>query len=125
VGLLPGHEREAARNGDGYFIRKVMGRGDVRKLANRSDFFADQVKKYLKQNTQGNYRPKTFETELRTLGTKANVNEMKQDPHGKYEVIIWKGPVSAAKLMQLGVDIPEDKQADDIEAEVWMLDSTP
>jgi hypothetical protein len=110
--------------GEGYFIRKVMGRSDVRKLANRSDFFADQVKKYLKQNTQGNYRPKTFETELRTLGTKANVNEMKQDPHGKYEVIIWKGPVSAAKLMQLGVDIPQDKQADDIEAEVWMMDST-
>lgn len=120
----PDMSAKLLRNGEGYFIRKVMGRSDVRKLANRPDFFADQVKKYLKQNTQGNYRPKTFETELRTLGTKANVNEMKQDPHGKYEVIVWKGPISAAKLMQLGVDIPADKQADDIEAEVWMLDST-
>jgi hypothetical protein len=109
--------------GEGYFIRKVMGRSDVRKLANRPDFFDEQIKKYLAQNSGGNYRPKTFENELRTLGTKANVNDVKQDPHGKYEIIIWKGPVSAAQLMQLGVDVPANKQGDDIEAEVWMIDN--
>jgi hypothetical protein len=109
--------------GEGYFIRKVMGRSDVRKLADRPDFFADQVKKFLSQNN-GNYRPKTFENELRTLGTKANVNDVKQEPHGKYEIIIWKGPISAAQLMQVGVEVPKDKQADDIDAEVWMIDNT-
>lgn len=109
--------------GEGYFTRKVMGRSGVRKLAERPDFFADQIKKYLTQNTGGNYRPKTFENELKMLGTKANVNDVKQDPGGKYEVIIWKGPVSAQTLMQVGVSVPEDKQGDDIEAEVWMLDN--
>lgn len=107
---------------DGYFIRKVLGRSEVRKLAKRSDFFAAEIKKYLKRDTQGNYRPKEFETELKTIGTKANINDLKKDPHGKYEVIIWKGPVSATKLMQLGVEVPEANQADDIEAEVWMID---
>jgi hypothetical protein len=58
------------------------------------------------------------------MGTKANVNDVKQEPHGKYEIIIWKGPVSAAQLMKLGVAVPEDKEADDIEAEVWMIDNT-
>ena len=111
-------------SGDGYFIRKVMGRSDVRKLANRPDFFADQIKKYLTQDNKGNYRPLNFETQLKVMGTKANVNDVKLEPTGRYEIIIWKGPVSAAKLMQLGVTVPQDKQADDIEAEVWMIDNT-
>lgn len=118
----PDFSAKSLMTGEGYFIRKVMARTDVRKLADRADFFGDQIKDYLKRDTQGNYRPKPFETELRTLGTKANVSELKQDAHGKYEVIIWKGPVSAAKLMQLGVDVPAQSQADDVEAEVWMID---
>lgn len=110
--------------GDGYFIRKVLGRSDVRKLANRPDFFGDQIKKYLVQNTNGNYMPKTFETELRTMGAAANVNTQTiQKPDGKYEIIIWKGPISAAKLMQLGVEVPEANRADDVESEIWMIDS--
>jgi hypothetical protein len=97
-------------SGDGYFIRKVMGRGDVRKLADREDFFGDEVRKYLTTNTKGNYVAKPFETELKTMGTKANVNEQAKQPHGKYEIIIWKGPVSAAKLMQLGVTSPRPRR---------------
>jgi hypothetical protein len=109
--------------GDGYFIRKVMGRSQVRKLANRPDFFGDEIKKYLKRDTQGNYKPREFETDLRTMGTKANVNDMsKRDPQNKYEIIIWKGPVSARKLQDLGAQVAEDKLADDVEAEVWMID---
>jgi hypothetical protein len=108
--------------GEGYFIRKVMGRAQVRKLANRPDFFGDEVKKYLKNYPTGNYKPREFETDLRTMGTKSNVNDMPKHDQSKYEIIIWKGPVSAHKLMQLGAIIPEDKKADDIEAEVWLID---
>lgn len=118
----PDFSAKTLGTGEGYFIRKVMGRSDVRKLANRSDFFADQIKAYLQRDTQGNWRPKAFETELRTLGTKAQINELKQEPHGKYEIIIWKGPVSASKLVQLGAQVPQEAMADDIDAEVWMID---
>jgi hypothetical protein len=108
--------------GEGYFIRKVMGRAQVRKLADRADFFGDEVKKYLKNNQTGNYKPREFETDLRTMGTKSNINDVPKQDQSKYEIIVWKGPVSANKLIQLGADVPEDKKADDVEAEVWLID---
>jgi hypothetical protein len=56
------------------------------------------------------------------MGTKANVNDIKQDPQGKYEIIIWKGPVSGQKLRDCGADVPDAQIADDVEAEIWLLD---
>jgi hypothetical protein len=110
--------------GEGYFIRLVMGRAELRRLANRSDFFGDQIKSYLKNNSQGNYKPREFETELRTMGTKAHVADaQKQDPQSKYEVLVWNGPISAKKLMELGVTgIPQSAQADDVDSEIWLVD---
>lgn len=118
----PDMSAKSLDSGDGYFIRKVLSRSQLRKLADRPDFMADQIRKYIARNTQGNYSPKEFETELRALGTKAQVNDVKRDPQGKYEVIVWNGPVSATQLEQVGVDIPEDAKADDVEAEVWMVE---
>lgn len=106
---------------DGYFTRVVMSRAQVRALANRVDFFADQIKLYLNRNAMGNYRAQPFETELRAMGVKVNVNEMKTET-SKYEVIVWNGPVSGHYLSLAGVDVPEDKMADDIDAEIWMID---
>jgi hypothetical protein len=120
----PDFSAKTLGSGEGYFIRKVLGRSDVRKLAERSDFFSDQIKDYLRRDTQGNYKPKSFENELKILGTKANVNELRTDPHNKYEIIVWKGPVSAKKLVELGATIPDGLMADDIEAEVWMIEGT-
>lgn len=109
--------------GEGYFIRKVMGRSTLRKLADRPDFFGDQVKTYLKNaQGQGNYKPRDFEQQLRTLGAASNVKNMPADPQGKYEVIVWKGPVSANKLMEIGVDVPDQFKADDVESEIWLVD---
>lgn len=106
---------------DGYFTRVVMSRAQVRKLAERDDFFASQIKTYLNRTSMGNYRPQPFETELRAMGVKVNVNEMKSET-SKYEVIVWNGPVSGDYLAMAGVDVPEDKRADDIDAEVWLID---
>lgn len=106
---------------DGYFNRLVMSRAQVRALADRPDFFGDMVKKYLNRTPQGNYRAQPFETELRAMGVKVNVNEMKSET-SKYEVIIWNGPVSGQYLQMAGVEVPDDKLSDDIEAEVWMID---
>lgn len=120
----PDFSAKTLGSGEGYFIRKVLGRSDVRKLAERSDFFGDQIKDYLRRDTQGNYKPKSFENELKILGTKANVNELRTDPHNKYEIIVWKGPISAKKLVDLGAVIPDGLMADDIDAEVWMIEGT-
>jgi hypothetical protein len=107
--------------GEGYFLRKVMGKSQLRKLADRPEFMGDAIKRFIANNSDGNYKPKEFETELRTMGTKANVNDIKQDPQGKYEIIIWKGPVSGQKLRDCGADVSDDQVADDIEAEIWLV----
>lgn len=104
---------------DGYFIRLVMTKAQLRKLAKREDFFGDVIKKYLTDYPTGNYKAQTFETELRSMGLKENVNDQHSDRR-KYEIIIWNGPISADKLKAAGVDIPEDQMADDIDAEIWL-----
>jgi len=106
---------------DGYFVRMVMSRSQLRKLADREDFFGEMIRNYLRERTTGNYRAKAFEDQLRVMGTKSNVNEQKPETQ-KYEIIVWNGPVSATMLREAGVEIPEDKMADDIEAEVWMVE---
>lgn len=108
---------------DGWFSRSVMSKAQLRALANRPDFLPQMIKGYIQRNPTGNYKPRTFETDLRTMGVKVNVNEQKADT-GKYEVIIWHGPISATQLVAAGVDVPADRMADDIEAEVWTVDGT-
>lgn len=106
---------------DGYFRRYVMSRSQLRKLANRSDFFRDVITKYLADRSVGNYKLLEFESELRVMGVKINVNEQKQET-SKYEVIVWHGPVSGQMLQRVGVDVAQDKLADEMMAEVWMVD---
>jgi hypothetical protein len=111
--------------GEGYFIRKVMGRAAVRRLANRRDFFERQIKEMLIQIPGGNFKPKSWETELRVMGTAIHADSTSQQPSGreKYEIMIWKGPVSAQTLREAGADVPEEFLADDVDAEIWMIDN--
>ena len=121
--FYPDMSAKTLRSMDGYFIRLVMSRHQVRKLAERDDFFGDVIKTYLRTTgQQGNYKAQPFEAELRTMGVKINVNEQKAETT-KYEIVIWNGPVSGQYLRMAGVEVPEDRMADDLEAEVWMIDN--
>lgn len=106
---------------DGFFTRKVMARGQLRKLADREDYFGEIIKRYLRDHDTGNYKPLIHETHLRTMGVKVNVNEMSVDS-SKYEVITWYGTISARTLQQCGVEIPDEMLGDDVEAEIALLD---
>lgn len=119
--FYPDMSAKTLSNMDGYFIRMVMSRAQVRALANREDFFGDQIKKYLSNNSQGNFKAQPFETDLRSMGVKINVNDQKTET-GKYQIIVWYGPVSAQSLVAAGVDVAADRMADDIDAEVWLID---
>ena len=119
--FYPDLSAKRLEDGDGYFTRRVMSRQQVRDLADREDFFGSVIKTYLKAHTTGNYKPYEFETELRTMGTKANVNEQKAETT-KYEVICWHGPIDGTYLEMAGVEVADDKLADQMQAEVWMLD---
>lgn len=107
---------------DGHFLRMVMSRAQVRKLADRPDFIKSQVMNYLNTYQTGNYKAQSYETQLRSMGIRSNVLEMKAD--GKYEIIAWYGPISGTQLQQCGVDVPNDKLAEDVDAEIWMIDNT-
>lgn len=105
---------------DGYFMRLVMSRRQLRELGDRPDFFGNLVREYIARDPVGNYRIREFESDLRTMGMKLNVNDRKGEQN-KYEVIVWNGPVSAQMLEQAGVQIAEEDRGNDIEAEVWMV----
>lgn len=107
---------------DGYFVRHVMSRTQVKELGGRPDFFPTVIDSYLQRYPVGNYRAQQHEIELRAMGVKVNVNEMKTETM-KYEVMVWHGPVDGRLLQEVGVEVPEDKLSDYIDAEIWMLDA--
>lgn len=111
--------------GEGYFKRKVLGRSALRRLGARPDFFEEQIKAVITQMPGGNYKPRSFETELKSIGTAINAESISQNSTGreKYEIIIWCGPVSSQTLREAGADVPDSMMADDIEAELWMVDN--
>lgn len=111
--------------GEGYFVRKILGRSALRKLADRKDFFGPQIKEVLTNLPGGNYKPKTWENDLKTMGVAINAQQQSAQAsmREKYEVIVWKGPVSAATLREAGADVPESFIADDVEADIWMIDT--
>lgn len=111
--------------GEGYFVRKVLGRSALRKLGRRPDFFESIIKECLINLPGGNYRPKSWETELKTMGQSILSETTSSQASGreKYEVIIWKGPISGRSLSECGVEVPQDALADDVDAELWMVDN--
>lgn len=120
--FYPDMSAKTLQSMDGYFIRLVMTRAQVRKLMDRPDFLASQIKTYLSRNSKGNYKPQEFETTLRTMGVRELVNELRDG--SKYEVIVWHGNISGKELAEVGVEVPEDKLVDDIDAEIWMIENT-
>jgi hypothetical protein len=119
--FYPDMSAKKFRQMDGYFVRQVMSRAQVRDLADRAGFFKKQVIQYLTRNPNGNYRPQPFELDLRSMGVRVNVNELRTET-SKYEVISWHGKLSGEWLRWAGVDVPDDKVADHLDAELWMID---
>lgn len=104
---------------DGQFQRYVMSRHQVRKLADREDFYGEVIKEYLATHQQGNYKRRTYETELKSLGVHTAVG----DTTGrKYELIKWEGYVYAPELAALNIEIDQTLMAEDVPAVVWVLD---
>ncbi len=106
---------------DGYFMRHVMSRSQILALKEKPGFFAKQIDDYLSRHTVGNYRPDWFESELRSMGVKANVNDQKVETT-KYEILVWHGKTSGSTLQLAGCEVPADKVQLEIDSEVWTID---
>ena len=117
---FPDMSAKNLRDNDGYFVRRIMTRKQVRDLSERPDFFGTIIQSYLAfEGKQGNYKPRTIDTELKTLGVKVNVNEQTTET-SKYEVLTWYGPVPVKMLLQARVPREEDIDTE-LPGEVWML----
>lgn len=106
---------------DGQFQRIVMSKSQLRELADRPEFMSDQIMAILKNSPQGNYKEKTFESELRVIGVHSNVNP---NLGRKYEVIVWDGFVASDYLKACGIELPQNLSSDMADASVWMVDNT-
>jgi len=105
---------------DGQFHRLVMSKVQLRELADRQDFFGDNIKRYMASVPKGNWRERTYETELRTMGVQSSVNVLSSS---KYEILVWDGVVSSAQLREANIELPQGLSADMVDASVWMLDT--
>ena len=101
---------------DGSYQRHIMSRNQVAELAKRPDYNADVIKKWLRDNSSGNYKELDWEVELRTKADRKNL----QDLAGrKYELWEWWGFVSGHDLRACGVNVPDDRLDMELEAHLW------
>jgi hypothetical protein len=105
---------------DGQFHRMVVSKSQLREFADKPEFFGDTIKEILRNMPHGNYKEKTFETELRVIGVQSNVN-----PHtgNKFEIIIWDGFVNRDYIEAAGIELPQGLSGDLVEACVWQINA--
>ncbi len=107
----------------GYFVRRIMSRQQVRKLAERQGFFPEIIREYLATDgVKGDYKPRQIDTELRNMGVQSNVNAQPKES-GRYEVLTWYGPVEVKHLVlaRADIDLTAGSLEDEIPGEVWMV----
>lgn len=119
-GFYPDLSAKTRDQMDGAFERHVFNRHELRKLADRSDFFDTPILEYIKNHPEGNYKEKTYEGELRAEknSTEATINRNGK----KYELIEWWGFITAKELHDLGVAVNDADMSDDLSANIWILD---
>jgi hypothetical protein len=93
-------------------LRKLVGMGGIDNSA---------LKRYIKDNRDGNYTQEDFEEELDILNNTQNVAEKNKR---KFEVISFRGFITAQDIEDMGVKVKEKDKAKQMLVEVWMLDST-
>jgi hypothetical protein len=103
---------------DGQFTRVVMSRHQVTQLKERKDFFNDQIDRVLHTFSDGNYKRRSFETELRAMGPAVNVT---QSERGKFEAVVWEGAVSGKDLRAAGVEVSDAQLQMDLKGTIWLF----
>ena len=116
--LYPDMTAKTWRQQEGLFKRYIFSRHDLSALTTREDFFGDVIKEYLRTHDSGNFKPDSYETELRLLEKTA---DLKHDGR-HYEVFRYFGFVSAKQIAAIGVEIPESEMHKDMLVDAWLID---
>ena len=102
--------------------RRKMDKHELSELTKRSDFAGKKIKKYLKENPDGDFEKKSHELELQSLGNVVQTNASANSHAKKYEVLEFWGYVDAEDLEKAGVSVPEKLKGNlEVAANVWVL----
>jgi hypothetical protein len=99
------------------FQRSIMTKHAVIELSSRQDFSRSAIREYLKDHPDGDTQMLDWELELRRLGWNLTGNTTKGK---RYEVLEYWGVLDAKKLIDMGLDVPDDSQ-EEFWANVWLL----
>jgi hypothetical protein len=98
-----------------------FSKAGLRKLVGRAGIDDKALKKYIVDNREGNYVKEEFEDELDILNNTQNVADKNKR---KYEVISFRGFLTAQDLEEMGVEVPDKDKADQVLVEIWVLDKS-
>lgn len=102
---------------EGFFVRHVLTKHDVYKLADRDDFNSEIIYRYLIANSDGDCNFKAWEQELQGIATdKGEFNKGR-----KYEVLEYWGYADAEDLAECGVIVTEELLNEELQVNVWLL----
>lgn len=122
--FYPDMAAKSLRSDNGYFVRRIMTRQQVKQLGGRKGFYKASLEKYLKnEGRDGNYVERTVDNDLKSMGLKQNTDTNKTAT-GRYEVLTWYGPVLVSDLKKVkafGLDTVKDLTDDDeVQGEIWL-----
>ena len=92
-----------------------MSKHELLKLARREDFFADPIIEHVRQNPKGDYKPRQWENELKTMGERS-VNQASS----AYEVVEFNGYLDGSEMYDAGL-IPEEDAEKELFVNIWLL----
>ena len=105
---------------EGLFERVVFSRNDLHKLTDDEAFDGALIRKFVRENPEGNHKPRPHETEL--ANTRHGQTAHKDLVGRHYEVMRWYGFMSGADMSAAGIDVPTDKMDRDVLMDIWLLD---
>lgn len=98
-----------------------LSRAALADLAERKTFDTERIRAYILSNPDGAIRPRSYESELRTMGDQQLVGlEAKT---GQYDVYERWGWIAADKLADCGCQVPAERMHEAFFANVWVLPS--
>lgn len=107
---------------DGNFDRHIMTRVEVEELAQRPDFIAGRITKYLERNASGNYKAQWWESVMKGEPKSAQGTTQGKESR-KYEVLSYWGHVTGRELRSAGVTVPDAHLGNSFRSNVWMIDN--
>ncbi len=100
------------------YERHTMNKAAFAALAERKSFAKEKIVEYILANPDGLISPKYYDAELRIIGERATIQNIKA---GQYEVLERWGWMDAQSLIACGIDVPQERAHETFFSNIWIL----